>query len=210
MKFNIYDRFQVDVQRVGGAWQVYRLDFGKRVPMEEIVIPPTLEEDEIAIYLDDIFHELAGFGQSVELMASQRNVIVVSDQEDAEFEKSLGNGLDDFNRQMAGVSDRRPLCVMVKDPDSGDTLGGIVGRTSLGLAFLDLFHLPESLRGSGLGTTILAAFEAEARERGCRSAVLYTISFQAPGFYEKNGWVGFGEIASEQEGISRIFMSKRL
>jgi GNAT superfamily N-acetyltransferase len=210
MKFNIYGRFQVDVQRVGGAWEVYRLDFGKRVPMEEIVIPPTLEEDEIAIYLDDIFHELAGFGQSVELMASHRSVIVVSDQEDAEFEKSLGNGLDDFNRQMAGVSDRRPLCVMVKDPDSGDTLGGIVGRTSLGLAFLDLFHLPESLRGSGLGTTILAAFEAEARERGCRSAVLYTISFQAPGFYEKNGWVRFGEVASEQEGISRIFMSKRL
>lgn len=66
MKFNIYGRFQLDVRRVGDAWEVYRLDFGKRVPMEEIVIPPTLQEDEIAIYLDDIFHEFAGFGQTIE------------------------------------------------------------------------------------------------------------------------------------------------
>lgn len=99
---------------------------------------------------------------------------------------------------------------MVRDPDSDEALGGIVGRTSLGLAFLDLFHLPDSLRGSGLGSKILKAFEDEARERGCRSVVLYTISFQAPGFYEKNGWVRFGEVESDLEGISRIFMSKKL
>ncbi|MNU06080.1 hypothetical protein D3C72_2511370 [compost metagenome] len=61
-----------------------------------------------------------------------------------------------------------------------------------------------------MGTKLLKAFEEEARERGCRSAVLYTISFQAPGFYEKNGWVAFGEIGSDLEGISRIFMTKKL
>lgn len=136
--------------------------------------------------------------------------IVVGDCADPGFENLLGRGLDQFNEQAAGVSDRRPLCVMVRDPDSNENLGGILGRTSLGLAFLDLFHLPDTLRGSGLGTKILKAFEEEARARGCRSAVLYTISFQAPGFYEKNGWVRFGEIACEPEGISRIFMSKKL
>ena len=139
----------------------------------------------------------------------QRSVVVVSDSVDPRFEDAIGEGLDEFNLQASGLSDRCPLSVIVKDPDSGEALGGIVGRTSLGLAFLDLFHLPASLRGSGLGTNILKAFEDEARERGCRSAVLYTISFQAPGFYEKNGWVRFGEIESDQ-GISRIFMSKKL
>ena len=140
----------------------------------------------------------------------KQNVIVVSDSADSRFEEAIGKGLDEFNQQVSGLSDRRPLCVMVRDPDSDEALGGIVGRTSLGLAFLDLFHLPDSLRGSGLGSKILKAFEDEARERGCRSAVLYTISFQAPGFYEKNGWVRFGEIESDLEGISRIFMSKNL
>lgn len=140
----------------------------------------------------------------------KQSIIVVTDSAEPQFEEILGKGLDEFNQQAAGLNDRRPLCVMVRDPDSDEVVGGIVGRTSLGLAFLDLFHLPDCLRGSGLGTKILKAFEEEARERGCRSAVLYTISFQAPGFYQKNGWVAFGEIDSATDGISRIFMTKKL
>jgi GNAT superfamily N-acetyltransferase len=138
------------------------------------------------------------------------NVISISDTSEPEFERVIGKGLDEFNEQVAGLSDRTPLCVIVRDSTSKEVLGGAIGRTSLGLAFLDLFHLPSALRGSGLGTKILEAFEEEARQRGCSSAVLYTISFQAPGFYEKNGWTRFGEIASEREGISRVFMTKKL
>jgi len=144
-----------------------------------------------------------------ERKAVEQNVIVVSDRTQPEFEEMLGKGLDEFNVQAGGANDRRPLCVIVKDPGSNQILGGAAGRTSLGLAFLDLFHLPVSLRGSGLGTKILRAFEEEARQRGCNSAVLYTISFQAPGFYEKNGWVRFGEIES-RPGISRVFMTRKL
>lgn len=140
----------------------------------------------------------------------KENLIVVGDTENAVFEKILGAGLDNFNQAACGATDRRPLNVIVQHPETGEVLGGAMGRTSLGLAFLDLFHLPETSRGAGLGTKVLDAFEAEARARGCRSAVLYTISFQAPGFYEKNGWTRFGEIASEQEGVSRIFMTKKL
>lgn len=140
----------------------------------------------------------------------KQDVITVTDHDDPGFEQLLGEGLDQFNRQAAGFTDRRPLCVIARDPASQEAIGGASGRTSLGLAFLDLFYLPESRRGSGLGTQILAAFEQEARRRGCSSAVLYTISFQAPGFYEKNGWARFGEIGSDQEGISRVFMTKKL
>lgn len=140
----------------------------------------------------------------------RQNAITVEDSADPAFENLLGKGLEEFNLQAAGFSDQRPLCVAVRDPENGEALGGIVGRTSLGLAFLDLFHLPASLRGTGLGTAILEAFEGEARKRGCRNAVLYTISFQAPGFYEKNGWVKFGEVESDMDGISRVFMKKRL
>lgn len=141
--------------------------------------------------------------------SSGQNVIVISDRAEPGFEEILGEGLDQFNQQAAGLSDQRKLCVIVKDGGSGEVLGGAAGRTSLGLAFLDLFHLPASLRGSGLGTKVLKAFEDEARKRGCGAAVLYTISFQAPGFYEKNGWVRFGEIES-QPGVSRVFMTKKL
>jgi hypothetical protein len=52
--------------------------------------------------------------------------------------------------------------------------------------------------------------EAEGRRRGCRAAVLYTISFQAPEFYKKHGWHEFGAIACEPPGTSRIFLTKNL
>ena len=52
--------------------------------------------------------------------------------------------------------------------------------------------------------------EEEARRRGCRAVVLYTISFQAPGFYEKRGYREFGRIACGPPGTSRIFMVKDL
>ena len=77
-------------------------------------------------------------------------------------------------------------------------------------AFLDLFHLPETLRGSGIGSRLLRAFEDEARRRGCRNAVLYTISFQAPDFYVKHGWTVFGQVPCDPPGTSRVFLSKDL
>lgn len=39
----------------------------------------------------------------------------------------------------------------------------------------------------GLGMELLKRFEDEGRKRGCVAAFLYTISFQAPDFYKKNG-----------------------
>ena len=52
--------------------------------------------------------------------------------------------------------------------------------------------------------------EEEGARRGCRSGVLYTISFQAPGFYERHGWREFGRVACDPPGTSRVFMTKEL
>ncbi|MGB3431473.1 DUF7661 family protein [Achromobacter sp.] len=65
MKFDIYGRFQLDIQRVGAAWAVYRSDAGKRVPATDLAIPPEVSADELAEYLDDIYHELSGPGDRI-------------------------------------------------------------------------------------------------------------------------------------------------
>lgn len=75
--------------------------------------------------------------------------IVVSDVIEPEVEHLLSAGLSAFNDQATGISDWQALAVTVHDPETQQVLGGITGRTSLGLLFLDLFYLPESLRGSG-------------------------------------------------------------
>lgn len=136
--------------------------------------------------------------------------IQVSNSVDPSFEALLVQGLSDFNDAVTGYGDRQPLSVVVTDPHTNEAIGGASGRSALGLLFLDLFYLPESLRGRGVGSEVLRKFEAEGKRRGCISAVLYTISFQAPEFYQRHGWRVFGEIPCAPEGTSRIFLTKSL
>jgi hypothetical protein len=69
MRFNIYGRFQLEVRREDDSWEVYRLEQGKRAKLNDVVIPSMLEAEEIATYLDDIFHEYSSPGQHVELLS---------------------------------------------------------------------------------------------------------------------------------------------
>ena len=136
--------------------------------------------------------------------------IFVTDLPDAQDVALISDALDDFNVQETGIDDRRPLAVLVRDPETQRVVGGLTGRTSLGLLFVDLVYLPPALRGSGVGSEILRQAEQEARRRGCRTAVLYTISFQAPAFYRRHGWRVFGEVPCDPAGTSRVFMTKDL
>ena len=136
--------------------------------------------------------------------------VELTDVVDKDLAELVSVGLDRFNLAAAGIDDQRPLAVVVRDAETGRTVGGLTGRTSLGMLFVDLFYLPDDLRGSGIGSEILRRAEDEGRRRGCRSAVLYTISFQAPGFYKKNGWQVFGEVPCDPPGTSRVFMMKDL
>jgi GNAT superfamily N-acetyltransferase len=135
-------------------------------------------------------------------------VLTLTDAPDAEACAVINDGLNSFNDEVTGYEDRRPLAVLVKDPHSGKVLGGMTGRTSLGLLFIEIVYLPPVLRGRDIGTRVIEMAEAEARRRNCRAGVLFTISFQAPGFYERLGWRVFGDIPCDPPGTSRVFMTK--
>lgn len=135
--------------------------------------------------------------------------IEVSDKITSEFTLPIESGLNRYNDETVGFNENKPLAVIVRD-EHGVVLGGMIGRTYLGLAFVDLVYLPPEVRGRGLGSQILKRVEDVARSRGCKTAVLYTITFQAPLFYEKNGWQRFGEIPCLPEGASRVFLKKDL
>ena len=137
-----------------------------------------------------------------------QTVLTLSSVPEPDARQIVGNGLNAYNDAIVGYADRIPLTVKLCDPDDGAVIGGIVGGTSLGLLFIDLVYLPESLRGQDLGTRMMAMAEDEARRRGCRAGMLYTISFQAPTFYQKLGWRVFGEIPCDPPGTSRIFLTK--
>jgi GNAT superfamily N-acetyltransferase len=135
-------------------------------------------------------------------------VLTVSSSPEPEAARIIGDGLNAFNDAIVGYADREPLYVIVRDSDRGEIVGGISGRTSLGLLFIDLVYLPETLRGTGVGARMMTMAEDEARRRGCRAGILYTINFQAPGFYQRLGWRVFGEIPCDPPGTSRVFLMK--
>ena len=128
---------------------------------------------------------------------------------DPHAEEVITSGLAAYNKEKFGRVDTRTLDILVRD-DSGEIIGGLLGRSSLGLFFLDLFYLPAELRGGGLGSRIIAQAEEEARRRGCTAAFVYTVTFQAPGFYEHRGYRRFSEIACPPDGATRIFLTKPL
>jgi len=141
-------------------------------------------------------------------MIGEPNVVLTSVR-DARAEAVVAAGLAEYNREHIGRADSQTLDVLVRD-DSGQIVGGIVAHTSLRLFFLDLFYLPKELRGGGLGSRLIAQAEEEARRRGCTAGFVITVTFQAPGFYERHGYRRFGEIPCPPDGATRIFLTKTL
>ena len=136
--------------------------------------------------------------------------IALSDKEDEETKKSVENGLIAFNDAAAGPHGFRPLSLSVRRPGEAQVVGGLIGRTFFGWLFVHLFYLPPDLRGRGLGAELLRRAEDEARARGCVGAYLTTFSFQARGFYEKQGYALVGALPDFPPGHACLFLAKRL
>jgi GNAT superfamily N-acetyltransferase len=136
--------------------------------------------------------------------------ITLTDAPDDDEQAAITDGLRAYNEAQAGYSDSRALAVLVRDSETKRVVGGLLGRTSLGLLRVERFFLPESLRRNRLGSRILAIAEQEARRRGCTRAVLSTLHFQAPGFYQKQGWEVAARIDCEPPGHTRFYMTKKL
>jgi len=69
LKFDVYGRFQIEVRREAGHWVAYRNELGKRTRIN-VAIPQEIHKpEEIAQYLDDLYHEFARPGQSVSQVA---------------------------------------------------------------------------------------------------------------------------------------------
>ena len=137
-------------------------------------------------------------------------ILTLSEARDPLADAVIRRGLAAYNTARFRPSDNTTLEVLVRDDSSGEALGGLLGHTSYRLFFLDVFYLPEELRGAGLGTRIIALAEDEARRRGCTTAFVYTVSFQAPDFYQRHGYRRFGEVVCPPDGATRIFFSKAL
>ena len=113
----------------------------------------------------------------------------------------VGQGVpEDLERdELDAVSDH---AVVVQD---GQVVGtgrllpdGTIGRMAVA----------ERVRGQGVGARVLARLEERARERGLPAVELHA-QVHATGFYDKAGYVGFGEVYLEA-GIEHQGMRRAL
>ncbi|EQM54769.1 hypothetical protein N692_11500 [Lactiplantibacillus plantarum EGD-AQ4] len=90
-------------------------------------------------------------------------------------------------------------------------LGRIVGKIHWDHLQIELFSVHSNSRGKGVGSKLLHHIETIAQEKGLSYVSLETMSFNAPKFYEKNGYKVFGKIEnSPYQGSTRYFFKKTL
>ena len=107
---------------------------------------------------------------------------------DATLDQRLSDELDAVNAAATeGTPAARELTVRVVDGD-GELVAGVSGWTWGVAAGIGMTWVREQARGTGLGERLLADFETEARARGCTHVFVTSFTFQAPGFYEKQGY----------------------
>lgn len=136
-------------------------------------------------------------------------IVVDTEPSQADHEK-IRSELSAFNAAQTGLERKiAQLAVLLKD-DAGQTVGGLWGIAVLGWLYIDMLYVPDSLRGQNLGTGLMEAAEAHAREAKLAGIWLDTFSFQARPFYEKLGYGVFGTIENFPVGGARHFLCKHL
>lgn len=115
-----------------------------------------------------------------------------------------------FNEASAGSSKYQPVAVMLRDSTTGEASGGLWGHIYYDWLFVELLFVPDNLRGKDFGGRLLAQAEEVAQQKGCIGVWLDTFSFQAPGFYLKQGYELFGTLDDYPKGRQRYFFRKLL
>ncbi len=135
--------------------------------------------------------------------------IVFTPHADEALVRLVNDGVDLHNIAATGLAEWCPANFFLKGL-RGDWLGGVTGVIWGGFLHVRYLWVTESARGKGQGRRLLQAAEDYARERGCSGATLETFSFQAPDFYQRQGYRVVGRIDGFPPGHTKFFLRKDL
>jgi ribosomal protein S18 acetylase RimI-like enzyme len=152
------------------------------------------------------YNGLPTLQRSLTLM-QERWQIVLEEDPDPSLRSKILEPLSKHNELAGGPTNWNLLAVTVRD-QNGEVVGGLWGRSGYGFLFVELLALGPA-KGAGLGREVMLLAEAEAKRRGLLGIWLDTWTFQAPGFYQKLGYIECGRITDYPPGHDRIFYMKR-
>lgn len=121
----------------------------------------------------------------------------------------LADKIDQYNKLQTGAFDGRGLAIFVRN-EHYEIIAGISGYTWAGMCEIEFLWVHPDLQGLGYGRRLLQAAEQEAQQRGCSISILGSYSFQAPGFYEHNGYELVGRIDNCPPNHTNFYFKKSL
>lgn len=124
-----------------------------------------------------------------------------------DWREIIRQGLYQHNREQVGSREFVELALVALNNDS-QVIGGVLGGSIWGWMLIETFWVEKEMRGHGLGAALLAEAEQIARQRGCGHVILETFSFQALPFYQKLGYVIYGQLDDFPPGHSRFSLKK--
>jgi GNAT superfamily N-acetyltransferase len=142
-------------------------------------------------------------------MTTEPTLTVLEDP-DAAIREEILRPLVAYNASKVGVVTPRPAAIILRHDVNAEIIGGLWAISVYDWLYIDLLFVPADLRSRGLGSSLLTLAEQIAADRGCIGVRLDTYSFQAPGFYEKLGYIEYGRLADHPRGHERIYYYKRL
>jgi GNAT superfamily N-acetyltransferase len=101
------------------------------------------------------------------------------------------------------------ISLFLKD-ENGIVFGGINAEVCWNWLEIHTFMIDVDIRKSGFGTKLLLEIEKIALEKKCDFIKVDTLSFQALGFYEKNGYQVFGSLDNVGRDYTHYYLKKDL
>ena len=138
--------------------------------------------------------------------------IKVNDKIDQKSYESVVELLIEYNKKNTEHLDgeiNKPIEIIARN-EQNEITGGIYGRSLWGTMEIKTFVVNPKYRNNGIGKKLIIEVEKEALKRNCRFISLDTFSFQAPKFYEKNGFEKIGTETDFPKGFEKYYYRKEI
>ena len=112
---------------------------------------------------------------------------VILENTESQKSQEIGDLIRSYNRSKREKAESEPLNLYVED-DKGELMAGLVAETFGNWLEIEYLFVKEEFRGQGIGSQLLQQAESEAKKRNCRYVFVNTYQFQAPNFYQKQGY----------------------
>lgn len=118
-----------------------------------------------------------------------------------------------FSEQKAevGIEDLPEKLLAYAALDQDTIVGGILAKQSYESIYINLLAVDPAYRERRLGSQLMKKMEEVAMEEGIIQITLTTMSYQALGFYQKQGYTIFGTLEDmPMRGVTKYYLNKRL